>query len=335
MKYDEHKTEIGFLIFPGFPMACLTSAIEPLRAANEIAGKPAFGWKVIGESRERVVSSAQVGFEPDLALSETDHLAQLFFLSSPAGRFRNAQKSNATVRLLARHGVNIGAISGGIFPLARGGLLSGYKCSVHWCYEAAFKTAFPDVIACENVITIGRQRITVAGATAAFDLMLRFIEEQLGTEIMTEVACWFQHPFMRGDDVAQKIPTIRGSRTDDMLPDAVARAIRLFAEHVEEPIQIAQVADAVALSTRQLDRAFQRATGQSPLKYYRMLRLKKARQMALYSSDSVTDIALSVGYASSTPLVRHYVQAFGLTPQEDRRAINGIRVKANAPLPSV
>ena len=27
---------LGFLMFPGFPMACLTSAIEPLRAANEI-----------------------------------------------------------------------------------------------------------------------------------------------------------------------------------------------------------------------------------------------------------------------------------------------------------
>ena len=29
---------LGFLMFPGFPMACLTSAIEPLRAANEIVG---------------------------------------------------------------------------------------------------------------------------------------------------------------------------------------------------------------------------------------------------------------------------------------------------------
>ena len=33
---------LGFLLFPGFPMACLTSAIEPLRAANEITGRRAF-----------------------------------------------------------------------------------------------------------------------------------------------------------------------------------------------------------------------------------------------------------------------------------------------------
>ncbi len=33
--------KIGFLIFPGFPMACLTSMIEPMRAANEISGTTA------------------------------------------------------------------------------------------------------------------------------------------------------------------------------------------------------------------------------------------------------------------------------------------------------
>ena len=38
----EKTLHIGFLIFPGFPMACLTSFIEPLRAANEISNEIAF-----------------------------------------------------------------------------------------------------------------------------------------------------------------------------------------------------------------------------------------------------------------------------------------------------
>ena len=52
--------QIGFLIFPGFPMACLTSMIEPLRAANEIAGKTAFGWNLVSEDGKRVQASANV-----------------------------------------------------------------------------------------------------------------------------------------------------------------------------------------------------------------------------------------------------------------------------------
>jgi transcriptional regulator GlxA family with amidase domain len=61
--------KIGFLIFPGFPMACLTSMIEPLRAANEIAGQEAFGWKLVSEHGGRVMSSAKVAFEADVALA--------------------------------------------------------------------------------------------------------------------------------------------------------------------------------------------------------------------------------------------------------------------------
>ncbi|MCB5408522.1 GlxA family transcriptional regulator [Pseudogemmobacter faecipullorum] len=334
MHQNENALHLGFLIFPGFPMACLTSAIEPLRAANEITGKRAFRWSVVGEAGSRVVSSAEVGFDPDLTLAGLEAPDHLYLLSGPGGKFANARSSNAALRRLVRHGTSIGAFSGGIFPLARAGLLDNHKASVHWCYEAAFKSEFPEVIPSEKVITIDRDRLTAAGATAVFDLMLRLIEDHLGAEAMIEVACWFQHPFVRGEEVEQRIPAQRLDRTEDMLPEPVARAIRLFAEHIEEPIQIAEVAEAVDLSSRQFDRSFKRSTGQSPLKYYRLLRLKKARQMTLYSNDTITEIALAVGYASTTPLVRHYQQAFGVTPQEDRKQANRFRVKENAPLPA-
>ena len=64
----EMTQSLGFLVLPGFPMACLTSAIEPLRAANEITGKRTFQWQVVGETGGRVESSAAVAFEPDLPL---------------------------------------------------------------------------------------------------------------------------------------------------------------------------------------------------------------------------------------------------------------------------
>ncbi|MFZ9950311.1 MAG: GlxA family transcriptional regulator, partial [Gemmobacter sp.] len=40
---------LGFLMFPGFPMACLTSAIAPLRAAHEISGWRAVAWVGVAE----------------------------------------------------------------------------------------------------------------------------------------------------------------------------------------------------------------------------------------------------------------------------------------------
>ncbi len=331
---NETQKALGFLIFPGFPMACLTSAIEPLRAANEIAGREAFTWAVVAETEARVRSSARVAFEPDTTLESVSDLDFLFLLSGPSGEFADSKLSNGKLRWLASRGVNLGGVSGGVFPLVRSGVMDGHRCSVHWCYKAAFRTEFPDMATTDNVIAIDRRRYTVSGAAAAFDLMLKLIDDALGPEVMTEVACWFQHPFVRGEDVSQKIPAFKTRSTDDMLPGAVNSAIRMFAEHIEDPVQISDVADAVALSPRQLERSFKRATGQSPLSYYRTMRMNAARQLVMYSNDTMTDIALAVGYASSTPMVRHYRQIFGATPQEERSKINMFRVEDIVAIPS-
>ena len=330
MTVSENAKHLGFLIFPGFPMACLTSAIEPLRAANEITGRRAFRWSVIAEDRAPVASSAEVMFEPGLTLAEARNLDYLFFLSSPTGWFRNPRAAGAGVRWLARQGVPVGGFSGGIFPLARLGLLDGHGCSVHWCYDAAFNAAHPGVQARAEVMTIDHGRITAAGATAVFDLMLKLIEDDLGPEVMTEVACWFQHPVVRGPDVMQRRPGWRVDRTQDLMPRAVAAAIRLFAAHIDQPLTIAEVALRVGQSARQLDRAFQRSTGVTPLRYYRMIRLKQARQLVQFSDASITSVALAVGYAASTPMVRHYVEEFGLTPKADRDARNTFRQNGTA-----
>ncbi len=333
MSHHSGTTALGFLLFPGFPMACMTSAVEPLRAANEIVGRKAFSWRLIGETNAPVRSSAEIRFDPDLALADAAGLDFLFVLGSPTSGFENPKKSLGYIRLLDRHGVVLGAFSGGVFPLARMGLMQGYRCSVHWCYDAAFRAEFPDIAATPTVITRDRRRLTAAGSSAVFDLMLKLIEDELGEETMTEVACWFQHPMVRGEGVSQKTPVQKTAETNDMLPQTVRAAIQMFADHIEDPVQISDVAQAVDLSPRHLERSFKQATGQSPLKYYRLLRLKKARQRVLYSNDTITEIAQSVGYASSTPMVRHYLQAFGVDPAEDRRQINSFRVQANASLP--
>lgn len=315
-------------------MACLTSAIEPLRAANEIIGRRAFEWLLVGEDGSPVPSSAGVNFDPDKALDDVEDIDYLFVLSSPISAFRKPRAANGKIRHLGRSGVALGAFSGGIFPLTRSGVMEGRTCSVHWVYNAAYRAEFQGILTTDTVISIDGPMYTASGSAAVFDLMLKFIDDAVGPEAMTEVACWFQHPFVRGEDVLQKTPTLSSASTSDTLPDRVSRAIELFAEHIEEPIQISDVAKAVAMSSRQLDRSFQRATGQSPSKYYRNMRLNHARKLVLYSNDTTAEIALAVGYATAGPMLRHYKALFGVSPQEDRKAANQFRVDGNAPIPT-
>lgn len=333
MTHDE-TIRIGFLIFPGFPMACLTSMIEPLRAANEISGKEAFGWRLLSEDGQRVEASAGVWFEPDQSLENCDGVDQLFLLSGPSSSFANRTPSEGKLRKLARHGVAMGAISGGVFPLARSGLLDGYTTSVHWCYETAFAAEFPKLIATEDVIMIDRRRLTASGAAAAFDLSLHLIDASLGADVATEVACWFQHPLVRGQGVVQRKPTFAAESTHDMLPAPIRSAVQIFGENIEDPVKIADVADQVGVSPRQLERMFHKVTGTTPLGYYRSLRMHKARQLLLYSKDSMADIALAVGYSSTAALTKNYREVFDVHPREDRNKINMFRVRENAIVPS-
>ena len=332
---DMKIQSIGFLIFDGFPMACLTSMIEPLRASNEISGQVAFSWTLYAETMDKVRSSAGVSFEPDMALGQAEVPDHLFLLSPPMAQFSNPKAGYGALRTLGRHGTILGGVSGGVFPLVRSGVMAGQVVSVHWCYEAAFRSEFPEVEASDQVIEISQRRYTASGAAAAFDLSLRLIETRLGADVATEVACWFQHPLMRGEGVRQSIPTYRQSSTDATLPAVVAKAVAVFAANLTEPISVADVADEVGVSARQIERSFKKATGQSPSHYYRSMRMKAARQLVMYSKDSMAQIALQVGYGSTTPMVQHYKDAFGLRPQEDRRRVNLYRVQDNSPVPSV
>jgi transcriptional regulator GlxA family with amidase domain len=327
----------GFLLFPGFPMACLTSAIEPLRAANEITGRADFAWRLLGESRAPVRASAGVRFEPDLALAEAEagRLDALMLLAPPDARFAEPRGTPARLRRLGRAGVVLSGVSGGVFLLKRAGALGEHRPSVHWAYEEAWEAEFPDAPRSRHAVECGRGRITVSGAGAVFDLMLRVVGERGGRALVTEVACWFQHSFVRDEDATQARPVARAGGTQDMLPPPVRDAVRLFEAHVQEPLPIAEVARGIGLSERTLERAFKAATGQGPLRFYRRLRLERGRQRVLYSADPVGAIARGVGFASPGDFARHYWHAFGATPAEERRRVAGLRGLAGSVPPEM
>lgn len=324
----------GFLIFPGFPMACLTSMIEPMRAANEISGNQAFYWHLVSVTSAKVRSSAEIDFEPTQTLDKVQDLDLLVLLSSPTARFEH-HGTAARLRELQRHGTTIGAVSGGVFPLVQAGIGTGKPLAVHWCYKSAFEADFPHHLCSDRVIELAGDTITAAGAAAAFDLSLHLIEQKLGASIATEVACWFQHPVMRREGVGQAVPSQSGNSAGEQLPPLVARAVKIFAQNLEEPVLLAAVAGELGITTRHLERSFKSATGGNPTQFYRKMRMEAARQMVLYTNDRLGDIGAAVGYGSFQTFRLHYERMFQVDPKTDRNRINLFRVKGNLPLPSV
>ena len=314
-------------------MACLTSMIEPLRASNEISDTKSFEWKLFSENADKVEASANVAFETDGKIEEIEKLDALILLSPPNADFINS-RSVGLIRRLERHGCTIGAVSGGVFLLAKAKVRPNIRYSVHWCYAAAFTNQFPNNISSEQVIETDRNIMTASGAAAAFDLALLLIRSRLGSSVAAEVACWFQHPIMRNQDVKQVIPNLNELEGFEEMPELARKAISLVNQKINYPLQVNDIADEIGITSRHLSRIFKEATGESPRQYFRKLRVNAARQMILYTNEKIGEIALSVGFSSASILRSHYIDLFSLSPEEERKKINLFRVNDNSPIPA-
>ena len=100
------------------------------------------------------------------------------------------------------------------------------------------------------------------------------------------------------------------------------RALELFEANLDRPIRLEEVADAVRLSASHFSRAFHQSVGEPPARYLRRYRVKRAREMLLLTSKSVSEIALNCGFADQAHLTKTFSRIVGVTPAAWRRTFS-------------
>jgi AraC-like DNA-binding protein len=71
------------------------------------------------------------------------------------------------------------------------------------------------------------------------------------------------------------------------------------------------------MSPATLHRHFKTATGMSPLKFQKHLRLREARRRLVAGNTTAAQAAEAVGYVSATQFNREYRSVYGLPPGQD------------------
>jgi transcriptional regulator GlxA family with amidase domain len=94
-----------------------------------------------------------------------------------------------------------------------------------------------------------------------------------------------------------------------------------------EAAGIAEIADQVALSARQVERLFQRHLATSPSEFYLGRRLARARTLLRETSQSVRAIAVECGFKSTSHFSSAYRRAFGQRPTDERRPAASVACK--------
>ncbi len=123
---------IGFFLVPNFSMMALSSASEPLRAANRVSGKPLYSWHLISADGEPVSSSSGFSLQPESAMTSSIAVDQLFVVASIGVENYRNERVFDFLRRYAATGKPLGGVSLGTMILARAGLLDKRRCTIHW-----------------------------------------------------------------------------------------------------------------------------------------------------------------------------------------------------------
>ncbi len=315
----------GFLLIDDFALMSFASAIEPLRAANILAGRTLYDWVTIGVGREKAVASLGLPVQTQHIVGANLDLDTLIVCAAgnPA-EFADAATLQ-WLRRLARRGVRIGGVSGGPFILARAGLLDGYRCTIHWEHVPAFRESFPQLALRRSLYVIDRDRLTCAGGIAALDMMHAVIAAEQGRVLADKVSEWFVQTEIRLGTGAQRRSLQERYETANA---HLLAALELIESHVERPLGRQALAAAAGISVRQLERLFASHLHTTLDKHYCDVRLERARTLLRQTAMPVAEVGLASGFQSASHFSRLFKQRYGHAPAQERRTTPQRRIRA-------
>jgi len=98
----------------------------------------------------------------------------------------------------------------------------------------------------------------------------------------------------------------------------VEKVISLMRENVHRRITLNELARAVHVTPEHLCRIFKAETGSPPAKYFKSLRMQKAKELLEATSLNIKEIISLIGVKDASHFVRDFEAAYGLTPSRYR-----------------
>lgn len=309
------KIRFVFVLVNEFTLLSFAGAVDALRIANRAAGRTLYEWKLLSEGGENVRCSAGAVFQADSDLEELKRDDVMVICSGVHVQNNCSPKLLNWIRREARRGVQVAGLCTASYIMAKAGLLTDKRATIHWENHDSFSEEFDDVDLTKRIFVIDGTRMTAAGGTASIDLMLKLIAQQQTEEIANVVADQQIYTSIRTDRDSQRlsVPTRIGVRHPKL-----SEVIQRMEANIEEPISPSILASEVGMSTRQLERLFRRYLNRSPKRYYMELRLQKARNLLMQTDMSVINVALACGFSSPSHFSKCYRSHYETTPYRER-----------------
>lgn len=307
--------KIGFLLIDNFTLISFSSAIAPLRMANQLSSHDLYQWVVISENGESVKSSDGIEVSANVSMDTAIGLDTIIVVGG-VDITRSYTKAQLTwLKQLDRKAIALGALCTGAYVLAAAGLLDNREFSAHWECIPSINESFPKANNNNHLYSLSKDRLTSSGGIVPLDMMLALVQRQYGSELVAAISDMFICDRLRSEADYQRVP-IRHSlgNTQPKLVELVS----LMENNLEEPIHLDELASYVSISRRQLERLFQKHLSCTPSRYYLKLRLARARQLLKQTSLSIIEISTACGFVSTPHFSKCYRFYMGMPPRDER-----------------
>jgi transcriptional regulator GlxA family with amidase domain len=310
-------SEIALLLYPDAQLAAIYGLTDLFQVANSISSEQGAApthhlrvshWQPQADKVKKVFSTHKSAGGSLSALILPPSLATLATIqtSKSLSRWLKGRHQNGTIMC---------SVCAGAFLLADTGMVSGRTITTHWQHGQEFRDRFPEtMLDTDRLIIDDGDVISAGGGMAWIDLGLHLIAKLLSPTVMLATARYFLvDPAGRQQSFYSHFSP--GLQHGDA---QVLKLQRWLHEHYGEALTVPEMAGICNLGERTLLRRFHKATGFNPGEYLQLWRTSKAKQALEFSTRSVEEIALAVGYQDTSAFRMVFKKVVGLAPSEYR-----------------
>ena len=226
-------TRISFLLVEEFSMIAFASALEPLRTANRISKKKLFEWEFLSLNNQKVFCSNGISIDTENLNEEKLQTDILFVCGGINIKDKINKKLLGALRRVSRNGISLGSLCTASYILAKAGLLTNKKATIHWENLSGVREEFPDLVFTNNLYEIDIDRFSCSGGTSSLDLMLNIISGMHGNNLAKSISDQLIHERIRLPNDFQRMDL--RSRLGVSHPKLL-NAVSIMEENLEEPL---------------------------------------------------------------------------------------------------
>lgn len=298
----------------------ILSEVNGLRV--ERGNTPLFKIQLVGLVKETNQPSGLFTVKPDVLVKDVAK-TDLIIVPALHGDQRKAAELNREFIpwIINQYdgGAEIASFCIGSFFLGATGLLDGKQCTTHWRFVNEFRNMFPEAnVVDDKIMTEENGIYTSGGAYSYLNLIIYLIEKYAGREI----AILISKAFMIDIDRVSQSPFIifRGQKEHDDEP--VKKAQEFIEQNYQEKITVDQLATMHAISRRNLERRFKKATANTVTEYIQRVKIEAAKKYFETKRENINEVMYSVGYADTKAFRTTFKKITGLSPIQYRNKYN-------------